>query len=787
MEAALSYVENCDAAGKVVGDCIEGVVTKCVAAPKAKTKDMAKQIVLMFVEIEQADKVIEELLKGLTQKNPKVVFGCINNITACLHAFGTKVIKVSPLLKGIVPLLDHRDKTVREEGKQLIVEAYRWVGDIMKQQLSGIKPVQLAELETEFANMDGAKAKPERLLRSQQQFGVVQDDGTGVAVTNEEAPEQEEEETDPYDMIDPVDILEKLPKNFYELVEQKKWQERKEALDALLALAQTPKIQPGDFNDLVRVLKKFISKDTNVMLVTLAAQCTAGIAKGLRQHFKQGANVLLPVVLEKFKEKKANVVAALAESADAMYSCTGIEAVQEDCLAMLQHKTPSVVAETAKFLVRCFAKCPAALVTNKKMVKGYVSALQERLSHPDLVVREAASEAVGVLFKVLGEQPMTKLMPDLEPLKLTRIKEFAEKVELTGKLPKQAVPSGEEISKAKVVKPNGTKAGPKVVKPKGAGSKSKPTTIDPTDSDGDTNADSRAKSAIVKNSAKQSVGNKRSVTSAKPVTSSRKKEDIDTSPPYVVNALKNQRFKDETRLKILKWNLTAPRQDLVDQLKDQMIAACFSATLIPQLFHADFKQHLKAIDTLTKYLKEDVEGLICNLDLLLKWTTLRFFETNPQTLLKSLDYINEVFTILADESYNLHDIEAASFIPFLVNKVGDPKDPVRNSIKKIFKRMCQVYPVSKFSPYLMEGLKHKNAKQRAECLEEIGGLLKNYGMNVLQPTPAACLKEIAKSISERDRSVRDAALNAITETYFQVIGYFPNKITFALLYVKNLM
>ena len=73
--------------------------------------------------------------------------------------------------------------------------------------------------------------------------------------------------------------MEKLPKNFFELVEEKKWQLRKEALDALLPLSQTPKISPnGDHNDLIRVLKKFISKDANVILVALAAQCLTGIA-----------------------------------------------------------------------------------------------------------------------------------------------------------------------------------------------------------------------------------------------------------------------------------------------------------------------------------------------------------------------------------------------------------------------------------------------------------------------------------------------------------------------------
>lgn len=52
----------------------------------------------------------------------------------------------------------------------------------MKQQLSGVKPVQMSELETEFEKSSGEKAKPSRLLRSQQAFGgnsADQDDAEG--------------------------------------------------------------------------------------------------------------------------------------------------------------------------------------------------------------------------------------------------------------------------------------------------------------------------------------------------------------------------------------------------------------------------------------------------------------------------------------------------------------------------------------------------------------------------------------------------------------------------------
>ena len=122
------------------------------------------------------------------------------------------------------------------------------------------------------------------------------------------------------------------------------------------------------------------------------------------------------------------MVAALQEAADALCTTLGVETIQEDILATLKHKTPSVVTETAKLLGRCFAKCPGALVTNKKMVKGYVGALVERLGHADGNVRDGVSEALGVLMKVLGEPIVTKLMPDVDAIKLAKVKEFMEKV-----------------------------------------------------------------------------------------------------------------------------------------------------------------------------------------------------------------------------------------------------------------------------------------------------------------------------------------------------------------------
>jgi len=88
---------------------------------------------------------------------------------------------------------------------------------------------------------------------------------------------------DPYELLEAVEILSKLPKDFYEKIvsqnnnvnvliiiefhinlishfilsqEAKKWQERKEALEVVETLTKNPKLENGDYGDLVRALKK---------------------------------------------------------------------------------------------------------------------------------------------------------------------------------------------------------------------------------------------------------------------------------------------------------------------------------------------------------------------------------------------------------------------------------------------------------------------------------------------------------------------------------------------------
>ena len=68
-------------------------------------------------------------------------------------------------------------------------------------------------------------------------------------------------------------------------------------------------------------------------------------------------------------------------------------------------------------------------------------------------------------------------------------------------------------------------------------------------------------------------------------------------------------------------------------------------------------------------LVDNLEASICNLDMILRWVSLRFFDTNPSVIIKVMDYLQCVFSSLTDDGYSLMDFEAYSFLPFLVQKV----------------------------------------------------------------------------------------------------------------------
>lgn len=153
-------------------------------------------------------------------------------------------------------------------------------------------------------------------------------------------------------------------------------------------------------------------------------------------------------------------------------------------------------------------------------------------------------------------------------------------------------------------------------------------------------------------------------------------------------------------------------------------------------------------------------------DLLLKYTTLRLCDSNPTLHLKCFELIQHLLTVLERDNYHISEYEASVFLPVFLTKTGDNKEIIRTTVRNILKQFCSIYPASKMFGHLLGGLNSKNARTRAECMEEMALLIQRHGMSIF--SPQKIFPQIAKQIADRDASVRSAAINVVLQAYFIV-------------------
>ncbi|URD81259.1 CLASP N terminal [Musa troglodytarum] len=255
----------------------------------------------------------EAMEKAIKNKVAKAVVPAIDVMFQALSEFGAKVVPPKKILKMLPELFDHQDQNVRASSKGLTLELCRWIGKEPKK-----------ELEAELANVSGI-ARPTRKIRSEQDKEPEQEvvaETVGAGASEESASNghpSAPQEIDEYELVDPVDILTPLDKSgFWDGVKAAKWSERRDAVAELAKLASTKRIAPGDFSEICRTLKKLVT-DVNLAVSVEAIQAIGNLAKGLRNHFAASSRFLLPVLLEKLKEKKPVLTEALSQTLQAMH------------------------------------------------------------------------------------------------------------------------------------------------------------------------------------------------------------------------------------------------------------------------------------------------------------------------------------------------------------------------------------------------------------------------------------------------------------------------------------
>lgn len=542
------------------------------------------------------------------------------------------------------------------------------------------------------------------------------------------------------DLFPRVDISGSLNKTVAECGDAN-WKIRKEGLDKVMSIISgaNNRIKPSLGAEFPGVLKQRLN-DSNKNLQIMAVEITGSLATAMGKPFDKYAKIFTGPVIAVLSDNKANVRAAGVTALENIRKTCSMESMAPAFGSSLANESPALRKEFLTWFSTAVKEEPdAAKFDFTGMITPLFACLQDRNAD----VRKAAQACLPELVAVVGYDVVVGKTSELKAAQRQTVMPLVEATR--GSAPASSPATAIKSPNDEHVRATGTPSRMKTLTRKKIGGIPTP------------------RSQVAGQSATAAAA--ASEDSAVPIL---------TSDPRA----KQVRAKKEIR-----WQFDAPRPDILEGLK-----ALFEANMSPELTAMLFsnsqyaeRDRLNGLNILNECLSSpDVcsskynidysdmkKRLVANADLILKYLTIRFFDTNTSMLIKCLDLTQNLVAIMDEEAYNLTEYEAVSFLPFLINKIGDPKETMRSRIRSILQSLCRIYPVSKMLNYLLDAAaSSKNAKARAECLEEVGSLIQKNGMSIMLPNKALPL--IAAHIGDRDASVRNAALGAVAQAYILI-------------------
>lgn len=519
------------------------------------------------------------------------------------------------------------------------------------------------------------------------------------------------------------------------------WKIRKQGLDAVLSIiaGANNRIKPSLGVDFPGVLKQRLN-DSNKNLQINAVEITGLLAVAMGKPFEKYVKTFTGPVIAVLSDNKANVRGAGVTTLESIRKTCTMELMVPSCGTGLANESPALRKELLTWFGTAIKEEPEATKYDySAMILPMFSCLQDRNAD----VRKAAQASLPELIAVAGYDTVASRTSELKAAQRQTVMPFVEAA--------RGSPAAS--------------AAPAAAQRKAAETKQRPEAV------AEDKAPSRMKAPLRK---KIGIPSPRAQAMSPAAAAEEATPPVITSDPRA----KLVRAKKENR-----WQFDSPRSDVIDGLKvlfDANMSSEVTALLFSNSQYAE-RDRLNGLGILNdcisspevaeaKYNMDYADmkqRFVANADLVLKYLTIRFFDTNTSMLIKCLDITQNLIAVLDTEGYSLSEYEASSFLPFLINKVGDPKETIRGRIRAILKSLCRIYPASKVFNFLLESAAgSKNAKARTECLEEIGSLIKTNGITIMLPTKALPL--IATHIGDKDAGVRNAALNGIAQAYILI-------------------
>ncbi|CAD7700615.1 unnamed protein product [Ostreobium quekettii] len=666
--------------------------------------------------------------KAEKHKNPKILAETLNWMGQAIGEFGLQPMNVKSLLEWVQTDVNSTNAQVRNSAVQLLGVLHRFVGPTLANMIRpNVKPALMSTIESEFEkNPQDASFVPTRksAVKPASKTGSAsggKSRSRGAASPQEASPAPS---VSGDDFLPRQDISAQITPALINKLGSANWKERKEGLDdveQILAGAGN-RIDPCVGDLFVSLKARFADSNRNLTAQTL--RLIAKIATAMGKAVDRQARFLLQPALACMSDSKTQVRAAVVEMMGAWAKVTGCSAILPDIVQTIGSPKCSVDGrkECIVWITGQAKEGKLGSSTLESAVKGAAIGCADKNGS----VRAAGTGLVAQLVEIFGNQTMSA----------TQYMEGALKTAVV-----------DAIQKA-----GGGRASPPDVPAAKAPTSSKlPGPARPSSASGRPG------------SAGGAAGSR--TRPGKPVASARapKEDPMMDDAPLIVKSEKKADRARKNRFKRPKWEGVAHDEEAM--LKAEL-EPHLSNLIKPAMFAKDFKKHCIAADLICGAVDSLYDEIISCLDLILRWAVIRICEAKTESLLHTLAMLKAIFKAMIENGYRLSDYEAVVLMPCLVEKSGHNQDRIRKDHRELMGLAMQVYSKARVYVFVADGLESKNNRTKIECAEEIGCIIDREGIRIaLGSKQAKAMQVIAKSVSERDKSLRAACLSTLAVIY----------------------
>ncbi|KAH9313334.1 hypothetical protein KI387_028369 [Taxus chinensis] len=710
--------------------CILGVSERI---SDIKTRALAMKCLTAFCEAVGPSFVFDRLYKIMKEhKNPKVLSEGLLWMVTAVEDFGVSHIKLKDVIDFCKDVgLQSSVAATRNSTIKLIGILHKFVGPDIKGFLADVKPALLSALDAEYDKnpyehyiQQGPAAAPKKTIKAIDSASVSCGSGS--------------------DGLPREDISGKITPNLIKNLGSSDWKVRLESIELVSKILDeaNKRIQTTGTAELFGALRaRLLDSNKNLVMTTLST--LGNIASAMGPAVEKSSKGILSDVLKCLGDNKKLMRESTIKALDSW-----VAEVQLDKMVPYIGSTLSDVklgADGRKDLFDWLAKQLTKLNDQPDLIqllKPAASALSDKSAD----VRKAAEASLNEIIRVCGQEMVTKSLKDLQGSALSAVLERQRSV---GAL--QEVPELSRVTTSSV----GSKQGSKIGKPSVNVSSDHPSSRH-----GQRTTGSRAPQMKVSKQAAAVAA-----------------QDLAVQGQVLFN-IKDSNKEDRERSIPRKHKFEEPRPEQIQEIETDVVRY-FREDLHRRLLSPDFKKQIDGLEMLQKAIPSHGSEIVEIIDILLRWTVLRFCESNTTCLLKVLEFLPELFEALKNEGYTLSEGEASIFLPCLIEKLGHNIEKVREKMRDITKLMTCIYPASKLFTFILEGLRSKNNRTRIESVDLIGFMIDRYGIELAGPTKA--LHAVAALTSERDGDIRKAALNTLVTAY-KILGnilyeIFPSRLS----------